>query len=224
MTTPLSSFKVYITPDVIPCPDPMIERELVHTVIEFCRETHLLQKEFNYNIDSDDIDSTSYHYSLDIDLTAYFTDLRPIMLIRVNIDGIDYTAKYREIIGLVENWDSIKEENVKYFFYPDNETIRFYDMNTTDTDMYIKMSVKPVDTVDTIDDLIYNDWLDTIVDGTKYRLLSMPNKSWSNPKAAALYYSTWRRGLSQAKLIGFKSYSYAPVDVNPRQFSYVMWD
>ena len=98
MATTFATFKKYIVPDVLPCPDPIVERELIGTIIEFCKLTHVITKDFDVTLDSDDIDS-EYQDSIDVDLNEYFTNYRPVAVVRLNVDGVEYTPQYREILN-----------------------------------------------------------------------------------------------------------------------------
>jgi hypothetical protein len=69
-----------------------------------------------------------------------------------------------------------------------------------------------------VDDLLYKDFLDTIVAGVKYRIMAMPGKEWTNLTAADVNYRLWRRGLSRAKIIAEKGRTRRSQEVNPRQF------
>ena len=89
MATTFATFKKYIVPDVLPCPDPIVERELINTVIDFCKLTHVLTKDWNVDISSHTITTTTQD-SMDIDLTDLYTSYRPVAVARINIDGVEF--------------------------------------------------------------------------------------------------------------------------------------
>jgi nucleoside diphosphate kinase len=219
MATALSIFKKYIAPDVLPCPDPIVERELIGTIIDFYERTHVITKDFNVELDSDDIDS-DYQDSIDIDLNEYFTNYRPVSVIRLNVDGRDYTPKYKEILNDLDAWESsVREEDVKFFFFLTNSSMRVYDMETSDSNLYIRMAIKPTrDITEVEDESIYEDHLETIVAGVKARVLRMPGKPWTNQTAARQADIDWRRGTSKARLRFDKGYTNNPQTVNPQSF------
>ena len=219
MATTFAIFKKYIAPDVLPCPDPIVERELIGTIIEFYERTHVITKDFNVELDSDDIDS-EYQDSIDIDLNEYFTNYRPVSVIRLNIDGSDYRPKYKEILNDLGAWESsVREEYVKCFFFLSNSLMRIYDMKTSDSDLYIRMAVKPIRSITEVEDeSIYEDHLETIVAGTKARILKMPGKPWTNQTAARQADIDWRRGTSKARSMFDKGYTNNPQTVRPQSF------
>ena len=219
MATTFATFKKYIVPDVMPCPDPIVERELIGTIIEFCKLTHVVTKDFNVELDSDDIDS-DYQDSIDIDLNEYFTNYRPVSVIRMNIDGVDYVPKYKEVINTIDAWDSsIHSEFVKFFYFMSNSTIRVYDIASGDSNLYLRIALKPErDITEVEDENLYEDHLETIIAGVKSRILRMPGKTWHNKAGAYDAYVTWRRGVSKARANFDKGYTNTPQVVNPRSF------
>lgn len=219
MATTFATFKKYITPDVLPCPDPIVERELIGTIIEFCKLTHVITKDFNVELDSDDIDS-EYQDSIDIDLNEYFTNYRPVSVIRINIDGTDYIPKYKEVINTIDAWESsINNDSVKYFYFMTNSTLRIYDMSTSDSDLYLRIALKPErDITEVEDENLYEDHLETIAAGVRARILKMPGKPWYNRLASHQAYIDWRRGVSKARANFDKGYTNTPQTVYARSF------
>ena len=219
MATAFATFKKYIAPDVLPCPDPIVERELIGTIIEFCQKTHVITKDFNVELDSDDIDS-DYQDSIDIDLNEYFTNYRPVAVVRINIDGTDYIPKYKEIINTIDAWESsIDSGSEKYFYFMSNSTIRIYDMSSSDSNLYLRIALKPErDITEVEDENLYEDHLETIAAGVKARILRMPGKPWHNRLASQQSHIDWRRGLSKARANFDKGYTRNPQTVNPVSF------
>ena len=222
MATSLATFKKYIAADVLPCPDPILERELIGTIIDFYERTHVVTKDFNVELDSDDIDS-DYQDSVDVDLNEYFTNYRPVSVIRLNVDGTDFVPKYKEILNDIDAWEgSVREQGVKFFFFLSNSSLRIYDMETSDSNLYIRMAVKPVrDITEVEDERIYEDYLETIVAGVKARILIMPGKPWTNQTAARQADIDWRRGVSHARSMFDKGYTNNPQTVYPQSFGQI---
>jgi len=217
MATELADFKKYISPDVLPCPDPIVERELIGTLMDFCKQTHVLTKDFNVDLTDADID-TGLQDAVDIDIREWISGYRPLALVRLNIDGLDYDLEYREILNTIENWEALKDDTKKYFFFVNDNTLRIYDMDTSDDDIYIRLAVKPKRSITEIEDMIYDDHVETIAAGTKYRILIMPGKPWTDRATAKDYFTLWRRGVTKARLNFDKGYTREPGTVYPRSF------
>jgi hypothetical protein len=219
MATTFATFKKYITPDVMPCPDVIIERELIGTIIDFCKLTHVITKDFNVELDEDDIDS-DLQDSIDIDLREHFSDYRPVSVIRINIDGVDYLPLYKEVLNTIDAWDSsVSSGNAKFFFFINNYTVRMYDMNAGDTNLYMRVALKPVrDITEVADEFLYEDHVETISAGVRSKVLGMPGKSWTDINGAKRAFIDWRRGITKARSNFDKGYTNNSQTVHPKSF------
>jgi hypothetical protein len=225
MSQAITTFKKYVAADVLPCPDPIVEREILSVIIDFCDKTHILTREFNVELDSDDIDE-DYQNAIDIPLGEWLTTSRPVTVLEFNLDGTTYIPKYRELQNTIPDdvWESLHDDNTIYFSFPSTSTIRIYDRETTDENLYIRMSVKPTRAATTVDDCLLEDWVDTIAAGVKYKIMSMPGKEWTDPAGAAMYYVEYKRGVSRARMKVLKAFSGTPLEVTPRLFGQVDWE
>lgn len=220
MATELSEFKKYISPDVMPCPDPIIERELIGAIMDFCKQTHVITKEFNVDLTDADID-TGLNDAVDIDIREFMTGYRPVALVRINVDGVDYALEYKEVVNDISDWETIKSDNVKYFYFVDGNTIRVYDMDSGDDNMFMRLAVKPTRSVTSVDDVLFDDHVETIAAGAKFRILMMPGKAWTDKASANDYFLFWRRGLTKARVNFDKGYTRQPGHVYPRSFGMI---
>jgi len=219
MSTSFATFKKYITPDVMPCPDVIIERELIGTIIDFCKLTHVITKDFNVELDEDDIDA-DIQDSVDIDMSEYFTDYRPVSVIRMNIDGVDYIPRYKEVLNTIDAWDSsVSSGSSKYFFFVNNSTVRLYDMSAGDSNLYMRIAIKPIRDISEVEDeFLYEDHVETIAAGVRQRILGMPGKAWSDLNASRRAFIEWRRGISKARSNFDKGYTNNSQTVYPKSF------
>lgn len=194
----IKSLKSLVAPDVLPCPDPIVNREVVSILLEFCDKTNILTRELSLPIDQTEIDSDRQN-SISFDVAEYVEKLRPIKVLELMIDTNSYVPKKRYIKYTLSNWIYVKEDGVKYYHILDDHLIQVYDLLPTDGEIYMRIACKPTRDADEIDDFILEDWSDAIVAGAKWKLLSMPGKDWSDPGAGEFYRREWRRYMSQAK-------------------------
>lgn len=204
MATEISEFKNLVAVDVLPCPDPIVNREVVSMLLEFCKKSELLVREFELTIDSNDIDS-DLQDSIDFDLSLYATNLRPVSIRELMVDTTEYIPEKRNLQGTLTNWAYIKQAGVKYYWIPANHLIRLFDMATTDTTLYMKAAFKPLRTATQVDDFLFEDWSEAIVAGAKWKILSMPGKEWTDARAAEHYRREWRKALAAAKVVSVKN-------------------
>ena len=223
-TVAITTFKQHIQPDVLPCPGPIVEREIRNVLIDFCDKSHVLTKEFNVSIETDEID-TDLHNSIDIELTEYFSDAAPGIIIGLQRDSLRYRPERKEIVSDIPDsmWQSMVQEGAIYFTFPTNKIFRVFDVQTTWDNLYVIMSIKPTRTATVVDESVYEHHLDTIVAGVKHKILSMPGKEWSNKFAAREQYVMYRRGLSSAKARIMRRYSGWPMEATPRSFNRIDW-
>lgn len=206
-TTNISEIKQLVKPDVLSCPDPIVNREVLTVLLDFCRKTNILQREFELEIDSGDID-TDIQDCIDFDISEHSRDLRPVTILEMMIDGVKYVPYKRNVRNTLTDWDQTStgagslvynDRRFRYFWVPNNHTIRVFDMDDEMSTIYFKMSVKPLRDATTIDTDIFEDWSEALVAGAKYRILKMPGKVWTDGPAASDYQREYRKYLSQAK-------------------------
>lgn len=197
-STNITAFKYLVAPDVLPCPDPMVNREVISTINEFCKKTNILQRDFELSVDSNDID-TELQNCIDFDISEYSRDLRPSSVLEMLVDSNEYIPQLRNIRNTITNWSAVSDERIKYFWIPNYHTIRVFDMSSNDNNIWMRISVKPKTTATTVDEELYENWSEAIVAGAKWRIMSMPGKEWSNPEHADYYRREYRKYLSQAK-------------------------
>lgn len=198
MSVSIASFKNLVAPDVLPCPDPIVEREVKLVIDDFCRKTNILQRDFQLDVDSLDIDSDMQN-AIDFDISQYAHELRPVTLMELYIDSAPYLPQLRNIKSTITNWDLVSNDRVKYFWIPNDHTVRLFDMSANDTSVWMRITVKPRSDATTVDDLLWEDWSEAIVAGAKWRILSMPGKEWTEPRAGEHFRREYRKYFAQAK-------------------------
>jgi hypothetical protein len=205
--TNISEIKKLVKPDVLTCPDPIVNREVLTVILDFCKKTNVMQREFELSIDSNDID-TDVQNGVDFDISEHSYNLRPTVVMEILIDSVPYVPFKRNIRTTITAYDYIKgaagasvsaDDRFKYYWIPDNQTIRVYDMSSGDSNIYFKIAVKPLRDATTIDTNIFEDWSEALVAGAKWRILKMPGKEWSDSRAATEYRREYRKYLSEAK-------------------------
>lgn len=197
--TDITEFCNLVAVDVYPCPDPLIRREVISALIEFCDKSWVLSDTWNHVFVPANIDASLIN-SYDIDFTSVVTSaVKPAAIRALHIDGTPWPVKRKNILNALPDWDAIKEVAVKYYNLPDSSTIRLFDMDDSIVNILLRVAFKPLRSVTQVDDVLFDDWSEAIVARAKSTLLNMPSKEWTNPAAAALAERDWRRVLSRAK-------------------------
>jgi hypothetical protein len=198
MGTLITEFKNLIAPDVLPCPDPIVQRELMSVILDFCRNTNILQRDFELEIDADEIDE-DLQDSIDFDISEWSNDLRPTSVLEIVIDTTPFVPSARNIRNTHTQFAALNDERKIYFWIPDDHTVRVFNLNSNLSRIWMNIAVKPLRDSIEVDDELFEDWSEPIVAGTKYNIMSMPGKDWTDFKAADVYNRRYRRGMSRAK-------------------------
>jgi len=198
MTTLISEFKNLVAPDVLTCPDPLVNREVISVLLDFCKKTNILQRDFELEIDEDDIDA-DLQDSIDFDISEYSNDLRPVRILELMIDGNKYVPHSRNMRTTHTEFTSSTDDRLKFFWIPNDHTLRVFNLSSNMSNIWFNISVKPLRTATSVDDFLFEDWSEAIVAGAKWKILAQPGKEWTDPPAAEYYRREWRKYLSQAK-------------------------
>jgi len=180
---------------------PLITFMVKRSIIEFCEKSWILFKDFSMTLDAADI-NTSFHNSVDIDLSEYVTDLRPVAVLRLYIDGIEWQCEY---VDLAQDTEITAYETVfsttdsKQITFVNDYTLRIYKVDAAASEIYLRMSFKPLMANTEVDDILYEDWVEPIIAGAKARILALPGRDWTDPQTAAMNYRFFRMGISEAK-------------------------
>lgn len=67
-----------------------------------------------------------------------------------------------------------------------------------DSDLIINVALKPLPTVSSLPDFLFNDWYQTIAAGAKAKLMIIPGKEWSNPNLAVIHSNLFEDGVGDA--------------------------
>jgi hypothetical protein len=197
-TINISEFKNLVAPDVLPCPDPIVNRETLTCILDFCKKTNILQRDFQIDIEDDEIDPDMQN-SLEFDISEFANDLRPVSLLELMVDANGYVPVARNIRNTSTYFDGVNDERVKYFWIPNNHSIRIFDMSASNRTVWMNISVKPLRNATTVDEELFEDWSEAIVAGTKSQVMAQPGKDWTDLTMSEFYRRVYRKYISQAK-------------------------
>lgn len=215
----ISAFRKEIQGDVPGCPPFLIDREVVKTIIRFCRKTNRLQEGFSVSVLSTDVDTTD-NDSVEVDLSAIscMTDRIPIRVAHFVVDGTPYPAQEMKISTDLTYLESIVNTSIRYFTFPDSSTLKLFPFTAKAMEFFIRLAVQPSRTITSIDDVIYDEYLDAIEEGTKWRLFKMPGKVWSNKDDARECKREFLRLCEEAKIDVNRSFSHTDMIVEDNFF------
>jgi len=206
MATAITEFSKEVQPDVIGCPKVLVDKAVVDTIIKFCTDTHLLEKTIEQDVVTADVDTTD-NYSVDITVSDYIANVKPLTIIEFKIDGSRFETSYIELLSVLGDIDDYPIVGTKYYTIVDDADFRFYGIEAKDQTFFLKAAFAPVDTITTIDDTIYRRWHDAIESGAKSKLQAMPKKDWTDYQAAAYNLNVFNDGIASAKISHGQGYT-----------------
>lgn len=193
-----------VLPDVIGCPQPLVEAVVRNVLNEFCG-TGILNKGFKHDALSTDPATPNDH--IDITTPVAMALYHPVDILWMKIDGVTWEAQRRIITDDLDDIDLVEIDGVK-FWYPSSATniIMYPFSEAIDCQVYIQMSFKPGPTgtfllASVLDDRFYEEWHEVIASGAKARLLVMPKKAWSGDVGIVQWYQRiYDKGVSAATI------------------------
>jgi hypothetical protein len=219
VATSIDDFKPFIQQDVQGCDIITLQNNLRYTLIDFCEETWILKKGITFTIDTEDLDEDMFD-SIVFNTKGYFKYHRPFAIDGFKIDGLDWDLKYDEMIN-----DTAYVENIKGSGYKIYEIFSLYSIRlapfTTAQELFMRIVFKPLVAASYVDDRLFNDHVEAIAAGTKWRLLDLPGKAWTNHPAANRWERVYRSKISDARRRVGKNFTSKSGQVNPREFGFL---
>lgn len=187
-----------LLPDLIPmvagCSDTMIENAVRSTVIDLCETTSIFQQQL------DPITTVANIFEYDFE--------PPSQTVVHQIAWLSYDGKSLEPIS-----SSLLEQREPKWRDEDQSGTPLYFIKQTQTTFWLapvpsvsKVSgvllraiLKPTHSSRAASAEVMNDYRDTIVNGSLYRLLRIPSQPWTDLQGAMVYLNLYNEGIETAK-------------------------
>ena len=181
-------FHPFVVPDVMGCPNPLVDHALRQAAREFCQRSSVWREW------ADSFTATGLLQRFDFDLPG---QAELVAATRATVAG-----KGIQVLGshfLPADWQLtdttftsdalIHISMTEYMLYP---------MPSAGEVVSIEMALKPSLTASGVGDDVYNKWAEVVSKGALYRLLSSPGKPYTDLQAAALSKSVFESGVHAA--------------------------
>jgi hypothetical protein len=87
----------------------------------------------------------------------------------------------------------------RYFMGPGDElSLVYMPYDGSEQALKVKVSLVPLRTATTVEDFIYDKYLEIIADGARYEVLRPTNTPWANQKLSLEYYAKYQRGVKMS--------------------------
>ncbi len=181
---------VRVAPDVMNCPDPVIEDAVRDTVREWCEKTWVWQEVVDFELVEDD---------------------------REAVVTLPANTALVSIVYLIEDGNQ-KSLPDNLFIREQTAPVVLEDESTSSKTIEARVVLKPSATTTEFPDFMLNGSGEALSYGAKARLMYDVRKLWGNPEMAAFYHSKFRSAIAQEKIKMHQGYSRRTSRVRPRRF------
>ena len=187
-----------LLPEIIPmvqnCPDSLIESNIRSTAIEFCEKTGAYQAEL------DPVTTVNAIFEYDLEPPSD-TAVHIIMWMLYN--GTDLESISTTLLEQRKpKWRDAAYHGTPEYFVKVSRSL-FYLVPvpnvTTANSIRLRVQLKPTHSSTSCDDDLMDDYRESLINGTLFRLLRMPNREWSDLRGADIYRELYNVGKIEAE-------------------------
>jgi len=182
-----------ILPYVPGCPDPLVQNYIRSATIEFAERSKA------YVFDLDPITTISGVYEYEFDQPSG-TDVHQILWMTYDGDDLDPISPRSLELNYPDWRDKTSLPQVYLQKNPSTFWVIPVPNSSVTNGLLLSVALKPSRTTSNIDTTFSNSYRDGIVYGTLYRLLRIPAKDWTDPRAASDYLNLFNQEIVQAEL------------------------
>jgi hypothetical protein len=206
------SYEVFL-PEVLPyvqdVPEVVAVQAIRNACIQFCEETHYLQEELDpitgqENVGDYDLDANDSNYKVVEIMQAYYGDQYLIPKAQEELNQIYRTS----------NWADLKG-NPYYYFRPRASVIRLVTkpIITEQNKLKVKAAIAPNRSSTTVDDELFERFLEYIAHGARARLYNTPNQPYYDPKTAMEYTKRFNDEMADVRTRVYKGLTRTAVNI-----------
>ena len=206
----ISQFLSRLLPQVPGCSEPLAYQSLVDSAIEFCEKSLAIRQDLDafFSVDSRrvyDLDPPTINHSIArvISVTADGRPLTGIFEEDVSSLGQDYGRP------LAFHTTRIDNEFVLNLYPIPDERLR----------IVVHAALKPTRAAQQLDDDLFNNWADAIIDGAISRIARIPNQPFSDVNYASTMASSAREKISRARIEAYHGRVRGGTSVKQRPFA-----
>ena len=209
-------FFPYVVPEVAGCPEPMVVHAIRSTCIEFCEKSLVLTR------DHDPITIIENKVDYDLEPPAGYLAIK-VMKAWVNNQPItplvpDFVreaavynrlfAEYQQQPNTPQHYLQKEERSISLWPMPDRKIAN---------GLTLRVALKPTRASTTIEDVIFEDYAETIAAGALSRLMTNANRPWQNMEMAAINAVKFNSGLNVARTRALHGHTRSNLSVRLRR-------
>jgi hypothetical protein len=212
------SYEAFL-PEVLPyvqdVPEVVAVQAIRNACIQFCEETHYLQENLDAmtgieGIGDYDLEANDSNYKVVEIMQAYYGDQLLIPKAQEELNQIYRTS----------NWEDLKG-NPYYYFRPRASVMRLVTkpIITEANKLKVKAAIAPKRSSTTVDDELFERFLEYIAHGARARLYNTPNQPYYDPKTAMEYTKRFNDEMAEVRTRVYKGLTRAAARVEFQRFA-----
>lgn len=210
--TQLSSFVTRALPDVPGCPLPLVEQAVRDSIKDFIDRTWTVSEGFSVSVASV---SAADVGTLDLS-SSVPTNHKIIHIASFKKDGVPYPLFQMDIQA--EGVSNIENTSNRLFYEISGDSeILLYPVSSGD-EYHGSLICIPKDAATEVADKLFDEWVEPIVAGAKWRLFIKPDKPWTRFDLVKPMQVIERRGMVRANRRRNKNRTGKSLEVRPRSF------
>jgi hypothetical protein len=196
--TPYTAFLDYVLPDAPGCTNELAVHAIKNTVIEFCEKSLILQ------VDHDPVTIVAgqVDYDLEPPRDTLIVKIQKVFYKEYEIEPMSPDEVMSASLYNRNFPDANPEKGPpKLYTQKDARTFSVYPVpqDTERLALTLRVALKPTRSATQIDDLIFEEYAETIGNGAISRLCLSPKKPYTNPQIAAIKQAQFAAGLNVAR-------------------------
>jgi hypothetical protein len=214
-TVSYEAFLPEVMPYVQDVPEVVAVQAIRNACIQFCEETHYLQENLDpitgqENVGDYDLDANDSNYKVVEIMQAYYGDQLLIPKAQEELNQIYRTS----------NWEDLKG-NPYYYFRPRASVVRLVTkpIITEQNKLKVKAAIAPKRSSTTVDEEIFERFLEYIAHGARARLYNTPNQPYYDPKTAMEYTKRFNDEMAEVRTRVYKGLTRAAARIEFQRFA-----
>lgn len=210
-----TEFLDYVLPQVPGCTNEMALLEIKNTIIDFCEKSLILQTDLDPITTIPNVSE----YDLEPPNDRLVVKIMKMWFKGVNLDPRALDEIFTPSAFNTRSGALVEKSDPRFYYQKDARTFSVYPIPNVKDSLAItlRVALKPTRSATTIDDLIYEEYAETIGRGAVTRLALSPGKPYSNAQIAAASNALYIAGLNVARDRAQKGYVRASKQVRLRR-------
>jgi len=211
------SYEVFL-PEVLPyvhdVPEVVAVQAIRNACIEFCEKTHYIQESLDpitgiKNIGNYDLDANDSNYKVVEIMQAYYGDQLLIPKSQEELNQIYRTSNWEDLSG-----------NPYYYFRPRAGEVRLVTkpIITEANKLKVKAAIAPKRSSTTVDEELFERFLEYISFGARARLYNTPNQPYYDPKTSMEYTKRFYDAIGEVRTRVYKGLTRTAVNIEFQRF------